>query len=167
MLRTERLLLRPWTAGDLADATALWGDAQVMRFLNKQGALTTAEIAARLAREIAALEQHGIQYWRASSGDDFVGCCGLKLTHVDGELVTEMGFHLVPAHWNKGYASEAARAVIAHAFEVRGVRELYAGHHPENHASRRVLERLGFRQLSERYYEPTGLMHPWYVRSQP
>lgn len=63
----------------------------------------------------------------------------------------------------RGYASEAARAAIAHAFGALGIRQLVAGHHPVNRASRQLLERLGFRYLSDDLYPPTGLRHPTYA----
>jgi hypothetical protein len=64
---------------------------------------------------------------------------------------------------SRGYASEAARTAIAHAFGALAIRQLVAGHHPENRASRRLLERLGFRYLSDDLYPPTGLHHPTYL----
>ncbi|MBI5518039.1 MAG: GNAT family N-acetyltransferase [Deltaproteobacteria bacterium] len=161
ILRTERLQLRPWTAADLDDARRLWGDPTVMALLG--GPLSPERIEERLARELASQAEHGLQYWRVQDGDAFVGCCGLKRTDdPDFGAVTELGFQLLPARFRRGYATEAARGVVAYAFERLGVPALYAGHHPENDASRGVLHKLGFVQVGERHYAPTGLMHPWY-----
>jgi len=44
---------------------------------------------------------------------------------------------------------------------------LFAGHHPENHASRRILSKLGFRLTHEEFYPPTGLLHPSYLLPRP
>ncbi len=165
MLRTDRLLIRPWKSEDLKDAARLWGDTQVMSLLGS--VLSPMAIAERLAREIASQEQHGIQYWKVLAGESFVGCCGLKLTDVDGTNVVEMGFHLVPSCWGKGYATEAARAVLTYAFRSMRVSRVFAGHHPQNDASQTVLRKLGFVQQGERFYPPTGLNHPWYVLVNP
>lgn len=96
--------------------------------------------------------------WPWRSGEIF-GCCGLR---PDADAL-ELGVHLRFEHWGRGYASEAARAAIAHAFGALAIRQLVAGHHPENRASRRLLERLGFRYLSDDLYPPTGLHHPTYL----
>jgi RimJ/RimL family protein N-acetyltransferase len=162
MIRTDRLVIRPWTASDLKDACTLWGDPEVMSLLG--GPLSSDLVEQRLAREIASQTEHGIQYWKVHASDAFVGCCGLKYTN-DPEFgsVTEMGFHLLPPHWGKGYATEASHAVAVHAFTDRRVSRLYAGHHPHNEASRGVLAKLGFEKIGMRFYAPTGLEHPWYV----
>jgi len=99
-------------------------------------------------------------------GGDFVGCCGLKPCPYEGTPEapeTELGFHLVPAMWGRGLASEAARTVIDHAFGTLGLARLYAGHHPDNRASGAVLRKVGFTFFRDVFYEPTGLMHPLYV----
>jgi RimJ/RimL family protein N-acetyltransferase len=160
MLRTGRLWLRPWSLADLDEAIRLWSDPRVMAFLG--GVLDRAAVVERLSRELDSQAAHGFQYWRVSAGDAFVGCAGLKRTDVDGSWVLEMGFHLVPEAWGQGYALELGRAIVAHAFDALGVDALYAGHHPQNRGSERVLAKLGFRRLGTRFYPPTGLDHPWY-----
>jgi RimJ/RimL family protein N-acetyltransferase len=158
-LRSDRLLFHPWTHADLDDAVALWGNAEVMAMLG--GVQSREHIVARLAREIDSQAQHGFQYWRLTDHGQFVGCCGLKLTDLeDSRRVVEMGFHLMPHAWGRGFATEASRAVLAHAFSFTD--EIYAGHHPENRASQNVLEKLRFTRIGERFWAPTGLMHPWY-----
>jgi len=62
---------------------------------------------------------------------------------------------------------EAARGVIRHAFGALGCRALFAGHHPQNTESMRLLEKLGFRHTHDELYPPTGLMHPSYLLQPP
>ena len=69
--------------------------------------------------------------------------------------------------WRRGYASEAAIAVISHAFIDIGAQVLYAGHHPENVASMELLKKLGFRYVRDEYFEPTGLNHLMYSLEKP
>jgi len=161
-LRTSRLGFGTWSGGDLALATSLWGDARVTRLIG--GPFSQRRIEERLALEISTQARHGFQYWplfRLADGAH-VGCAGLR--PVDGrEGVLELGFHLRPEHWGRGYATEAARAVIAYAFTTAAAAALVAGHHPQNHASRRVLLRLGFRHTHDAHYAPTGLDHPTYL----
>jgi len=155
---TARLAFRTWRDDDLPLARAIFGDVRVTALVG--GPFDEAQIAARLATEIAMERDHGVQYWPIFLHDDtHVGCCGLRPRREQLEL----GFYVVPAHWGCGYAIEAARATIAHAFGALGARELFAGHHPDNAASRALLEKLGFRYTHHELYAPTGREHPSYL----
>jgi RimJ/RimL family protein N-acetyltransferase len=162
-LRTERLGFRCWSPGDLALAMGLWSDPLVTRRIDSRGRLPAAAVAERLQAEITMNEQHGIQYWPifALATDEHVGCCGLR-PYDPLERIHEFGVHIRSACWGRGYAHEASRAVIDHAFDHLGARGLFAGHHPGNDASRRLLEKLGFRHTHDEFYPPTGLLHPSY-----
>ena len=74
----------------------------------------------------------------------------------------EIGFHFRPEFWGQRYASEAANAVIDYAFRVLKADKLFAGHNPNNVASRKTLLSLGFAYIGDEFYEPTGLQHPSY-----
>lgn len=71
--------------------------------------------------------------------------------------------HLLPNYWGKGYATEALNKVICHAFETLKVKNLFAGHNPNNIKSKKMLEKLGFNFIGAEYYIPTGLQHPSYL----
>jgi RimJ/RimL family protein N-acetyltransferase len=83
------------------------------------------------------------------------------------ERIYELGFHLRAEPWGRGLAEEAGRALIDFGFETIGAEALFAGHHPENQASRRTLVKLGFRLTHEEFYPPTGLLHPSYLLERP
>jgi len=70
--------------------------------------------------------------------------------------------HLIKEQWHKGNATEACSAVIEHAFHVLGADWLFAGHNPENLASKQLLRSLGFQYMHDEYFPMTGLMHPSY-----
>jgi RimJ/RimL family protein N-acetyltransferase len=110
------------------------------------------------------MSEHGIQYWPMFllATGDHVGCCGLHPKDLP-ERVYELGFHLRPKFWGGGFATEAARGVIHHAFDVLGAAALFAGHNPKNDASRLVLAKLGFVHTHDEFFAPTGLEHPSYV----
>jgi [ribosomal protein S5]-alanine N-acetyltransferase len=158
---------RRWSPEDFPFALSLWGDAEVTRLIGGGKAFSEEKICQRLATEAANHAAHGVQYWPIFQleDDDFVGCCGLRPFQLE-ERIFEMGFHLRPVHWRKGYAEEAGRAAAGYAFDKIGAKALFAGHHPENFRSGRVLEKLGFRYTHHRFYEPTGLMHPAYLLSR-
>jgi [ribosomal protein S5]-alanine N-acetyltransferase len=158
---TARLEFRVWRTADVALATKLWGDPRVMRFIG--GPYSHGEVLARLAREEVNDAAHGIQYWPVFVADTFAGCCGLKPHETEpGRRFREIGFQFLPEFWGAGYASEAARAVIAYAFDALDAAALFAGHHPENAASRALLARLGFTEIGTHFFARTGLQHPWH-----
>lgn len=123
-----------------------------------------ATIMARLRSEIASQREYSVQYWPIflRMGGDLVGCCGLHMRDA-AKKIYELGFHLRPAFWGKGFATEAALAVIAFGFSQMNASALFAGHHPENEGSRKTLLKLGFRKTHEELYAPTDLMHPAYL----
>lgn len=163
-LVSKRLGFRRWREGDLEIAGELWGDPEVTKLFDARGKWSQAEVEARLVNEIRTEKKYGVQYWPAFLRTDggFVGCCGLRPYDPAGGIY-EIGFHIRSNLWRRGYAREAAVAVIRHAFSVVKVNGLFAGHNPENYASRRLLEQLGFRYTHDEYYGPTGLNHPSYV----
>ncbi|MEW5870964.1 MAG: GNAT family N-acetyltransferase [Chloroflexota bacterium] len=163
-LRSPRLGFRRWQASDFHLALALWGDPQVTRLIDARGQLSPEQVQQRLEKEIATQQEYGVQYWPIfllESGEH-IGCCGLRPYDLPGQ-VYEIGFHIRSAHWRQGYAIEAARAVIDYAFRQLGAKALFAGHNPNNQASRALLLKLGFRYTHDEYYPPTGLQHPSYL----
>jgi RimJ/RimL family protein N-acetyltransferase len=157
---TTRLAFRAWRDDDLPLAQALWGDPRVAALVG--GPFDEHQVRARLDAELANQRDHGISYWPVAiaEGTD-VGCCGLK-PRDPARKVYELGFYLRADHWGHGFAVEAGRSVIAFAFDTLAAPALFAGHHPENHGSRRTLEKLGFRYTHHELYPPTGLEHPGY-----
>lgn len=129
-----------------------------MRFIG--GPYSRAEVQERVAREMACQQANGFQYWPVFllEGSEFAGCCGLRPYHLDEKIFT-LGFHFRPAFWGRGLAEEAGRTIIDYSFGTLGARKLFAGRHPENAGSHRVLEKLGFRRDGEALFARTGLLH--------
>jgi RimJ/RimL family protein N-acetyltransferase len=165
-LESQRLGFSHWSADDLSLALALWSDAEVTRFIG--GPFSRDRVQEKLDRELVFMSAHHVQYWPVFllSNGEHVGCAGLRPCKPE-EKIYELGFHLRPAYWGQGFALEAGRAVVAWAFNTLDARALFAGHHPSNAASRRVLEKLGFQFTHEEFYEPTGLLHLCYLLRHP
>ncbi|MFJ1757933.1 GNAT family N-acetyltransferase [Kitasatospora sp. NPDC088134] len=158
-LRTARLVLRRFTPADLPAVTALCGDPRVMRYLDDGRPVPAERVAAEVLpavlREYAELPE-GLGRWAVEADSRFLGWAALRpadsvgLEHgPNGGL--ELGYRLLPSTWGRGYATEAAAALLAAAFTER-----YAGRRAErvvattmtvNTASRRVLERIGLRHV--------------------
>jgi [ribosomal protein S5]-alanine N-acetyltransferase len=163
-LSSERLGFRIWTVEDLPLALGLWGDPEVTRLIDARGRLSEEQVRERLEREIATRDSHGVQYWPMFllATGEHIGCCGLR-PYDAAAGVYEIGVHVRAGHWGQGYAAEATRAVMAHAFGTLHVAGLFAGHNPGNDGSRHLLNKLGFRYTHNEYYPPTGLHHPSYL----
>jgi RimJ/RimL family protein N-acetyltransferase len=158
---TDRLVFRSWTDDDFELASALWGDPRVTALVSKVP-FDEAMVRERLRTETERERAHGYQYWPIfGRSGEHVGCCGLKPKELE-KNVLEIGFQLRHDAWGRGFATEASRSVIRHAFERLGATRIFAGHHPRNHASRHTLEKLGFRFSHDELYAPTGLLHPGY-----
>ncbi|MBX9567716.1 MAG: GNAT family N-acetyltransferase [Candidatus Obscuribacterales bacterium] len=163
-LCSERVGFRWWQPEDLELAMDLWGNAQVTRLFNKEP-LTEAQVARRLTQEIESAKRYQIQYWPiyCCREDTHIGCAGLRYY---AEGIAELGIHLKPEYWGRGFATEVGNRVIQHAFDNDLANALFAGHHPENKASRNVLIKLGFLGIPAQLYAPTDLFHPSYMLYQ-
>ena len=160
-LRTERIGFSKWNEDDIKLAELLWGDPEVTRYICADGIFSKNDILNRLAKEISNDVAFSVQYWPIFelTTNELIGCCGLRPYK---ENVYEIGFHLRPKFWGQGYAFEAANATIQYAFAKLKAEKLFAGHNPNNIASKKLLKKLGFTYTGDEYYEPTGLYHPSY-----
>lgn len=160
-LETQRIGFSKWSRNDESLAELLWGNPEVTRLICASGVFSREDIAKRLNTEIENDVSYGVQYWPIFElqAKELIGCCGLR-PHGDKEY--EIGFHLLPKFWGKGYAKEAANAAIDYAFSTLGAEKLFAGHNPKNIASKKLLGKLGFKYIGDEFYEPTGLYHPSY-----
>ena len=165
-LTSERLGFSHWLTSDMSLAHELWGNAEVTSLIG--GPFTAEQVEQRLNREIASMRANNVQYWPVFllESDQHAGCAGLRPYRLD-QQVYELGFHFRPEYWGRGLAQEAGRAVIAFAFEQTGASALFAGHHPANSQSSRVLAKLGFQFTHEEFYPPTGLKHLSYLLTRP
>ena len=141
-IETERLILREWRHEDLDPYAAFVGDERAMRFLGGE----TRDRAAAW-REMAILVGHwamrGHGFWAVEekATGEFVGRVGVW--EPEGWPATEIGWSIMPDHWRKGFATEAARASAKWAFETLGLPSIVSLIDPENVASIGVAKKLG------------------------
>jgi ribosomal-protein-alanine N-acetyltransferase len=144
VIETERLILRQWRDADKAPFAALNADPAVMQFM--PSALTREQSDALVDRFSAMLEAEGMTFYAVEerSSGDFVGAVGLfPVGHLPFAPAVEIGWRLGVDSWGKGYASEAARAALAQAFDSLGLDEIVAYTAAPNLRSQRVMERIG------------------------
>src|ERR1700685_334454 len=142
-LVTERLRLRPVRSEDLDAVTALGADERVMTWVG--GTLTAEMSVAWLERQLRHWRNHQFGPFAVECDGTFVGFVGLSRADFDAGFIPgiEVAWRLVFDQWGKGYATEAARAVIGDAFGRLGLNEVVAVTTPKNTRSRRVMDRLG------------------------
>ena len=138
---------------DLGPMHEVYADREVMRYLGDNAYSQSVEDSERrLQRLIDHQERHGFSFWAVTDRDSgsVLGDAGLVLLAHRGPEV-ELGFRLAKPYWGRGYATEAARAWIAHGFDELELDRIVAVTHPENAASQRVLEKVGmtFTGMSE------------------
>ena len=146
ILATPRLVLAPWTEQDLAPFAALNADPEVMRYFPKT--LTTEESNALVDRLRSMWAEHGygLSAVRRRQDDAFIGMVGIQKVLNPGypfAPAVEVGWRLAKAFWRQGYASEAARAALAHGFDVLDLNEIVAFTAVNNQPSRAVMTSLG------------------------
>jgi RimJ/RimL family protein N-acetyltransferase len=148
VLRTARLILRPWREADRDAFAALNADPRVMEYFPSP--LSRAESDAGAVRITAHFEAQGFGFWAAEvvGGAPFIGFIGLAVPSFVAHFTpcTEIGWRLAHDAWGLGYATEGARAVVQFAFETLGRQEIVAMTAPANRRSRRVMEKLGMRR---------------------
>ena len=163
-LTSKRLGFRLWKNDDFQLAKNLWGNYEVSKFIDSRGKLNNAQISDKIEKEIESQKAYGIQYWPIFliSNNEHIGCCGLRPYDTD-KRINEIGVHIIPDYWRKGFATEAINTVTEYAFNKLKVTALFAGHNPVNNSSRNLLLKLGFRYTHDEFYPPTGLNHPSYL----
>ncbi len=142
---TPRLLIRPVRLGD---ADALWerrNDPEVARYQNWEIPYPRSRVDELVAGVMAIDGPANDEWWMATIADpDTDTPIGDLALHLSWESRTaEIGYTLAREHWGKGYAVEAAAALVKYLFEVVGVTRVFGMLHPDNSASAMVLERLG------------------------
>jgi RimJ/RimL family protein N-acetyltransferase len=138
VLETERLVLRSPRRSDVKAIVRLVSDRRVAENTARIPHPYGIEDAERF---IAAVNrQDGEATFAITRGADLIGVCGVE----PRETAPEIGYWLGAPYWGRGFATEAVRAVIDHAFGTLGHDTLQAGARIGNPASRRVLEKCGF-----------------------
>ncbi len=149
-MQTSRLTLRRFSPADAPDLSRVWSDPEVFRYLPFSQPRTPEQAG----RSIAFFEDHWAQYsygvWAVldKTSGEFLGYCGLRYLEEVSEVEVLYGFAQLA--WGKGIATEAAKAAVDFGFAA-GLQKIIALAVPENIASRRVMEKLGMKQVGQKH----------------
>lgn len=153
-LSTERLVLRPFCLDDVDALHSLWADREVRRYLFDGEVQARESVVEMVETSVAGFEEVGYGFFslrRRQAPTDIMGFSGFR--PFDEVGVVEMLFAVEPAHWGRGYATEASREVLRYGFEQCDLRRVVATTDTPNQRSVRVLQRLGlfFEKRRERH----------------
>lgn len=156
VLRSERLVLRPWQVEDAAFQRRLWmeRDDRVprQRRISADGHPTLAEIRAWI-RASPPRPAPGLLVVEDGSARLPMGYCGLVENSVGHPEEPELAFEFLRQFWGRGFATEASRVIVDRASDI-GYAHLAATVRQWNTASFHVLGKLGFRDTGEREHDP-------------
>ncbi|OWO96286.1 GNAT family N-acetyltransferase [Rhizobium esperanzae] len=140
---TARLQLRTPVAGDFHFLTELFSRPELVAHRPMPRPDSPEESAARLSRDIGHWKDHGFGRWAVEAAGALIGFGGVTLSKEFGGL--NLSYHLQPASWGQGYATELVRETLAFAFDELHAERVIGLVRPINAASSRILEKCGFR----------------------
>jgi RimJ/RimL family protein N-acetyltransferase len=145
MIETERLILRPWRDADRDPFYRITSDSRVMEFF--PSTLNREQSDGLVDRCQAHYREHGFTFFAVElrGTGELIGFIGLARTPFEAHFTpcVEIGWRLGFEYWNRGLATEGARAALQYAFEELKLTEVVALTVPANVRSRRVMEKLG------------------------
>lgn len=156
VLRTDRLLLVPLADRHLDLEVELDADPEVLRYITGRARSRDEVVASHAERMALAARVDGLGYWMAfeSEREDDAGFAGLMMLppahgpdQPDDPAVAELGYRLPRRCWRRGLATEASRALLAHAFDTVGQQRVIAQTMAVNAGSRGVMTAVGMRHV--------------------
>ena len=164
LFETERIHLRRWEDDDRAPFARMNGDPMIMEYMPRP--LTEADSNRLVDRFIQHYDKHGYGLYVLERKEDgaFMGFTGLQKVPFKAAFTpaTEIAWRLDYAFWGKGYASEAAKAVLAHGFDAQGLDEIVAFTVHDNVRSIGVMENVGMSRVKGGAFDYPGMAkdHP-------
>lgn len=146
IFETERLVLRRMTADDAEFICKLVNEPSFLRFIGDKGVRNEADAVQYIQNgPVANYQRFGFGQYVVELKNERVpiGMCGL--TRKDALPAPDVGFAFLPEFWSKGYAFEAASAVMTYSRNVLGLRKLVAVTLPDNESSIKLLEKIGLK----------------------
>lgn len=145
IIETPRLRLRRWREADLEPLIRMNADPQVMRFFPEAySEERTRQFYSAVQDEFSQFG-YGLYAAEEKSGGRFMGFIGFHHANFEADFCpcVEIGWRLDKQFWNKGYATEGARACLEYGFGKLGLDEVYSFTAVINTQSRRVMQKLG------------------------
>lgn len=142
-ITTARLRFRPFTRDDVDDLHLLWNDPAVRKYLWDDEIVPRQRVESIVENNLSSFTAHGFGLWAVSflEVDEVIGFSGFWNFHESPKLELIFGFR--PAHWNRGFATEAVSAMLRYGFEELSFLRIEGSTDAANESSSRVMERAG------------------------
>ena len=148
-ISTRRLVLRRWREEDIKPFAAVCRDPEVMRHIGSGATRTRAQALASIQTYEREWEEKGYGLFAVErlKDDKFLGLTGLSDPTFLPEIMpaVELGWRFARHSWGSGYATEAAEAALDFGLVKLGIPEIVSIHQVDNHASSRIMQKLGMR----------------------
>ncbi|MGZ5008363.1 MAG: GNAT family N-acetyltransferase [Methylobacter sp.] len=144
-LQTARTVMRPFSEADAIEAFAWFGDPLVMKFTPHGPDTTFESTVERIKHYIDHQSKYGYAKWIILERNSMKPIGDAGPMYFPEYRSFELGYRLLPDYWNRGLATEVALTWALMRFRIPGLINLKAFAHPENIASIRVLEKVGFK----------------------
>jgi ribosomal-protein-alanine N-acetyltransferase len=150
---TPHLLIREIQPGDEQGLFTMDADPEVHRYLSNRPDTDLTHTRTTIASILQQYTDNGICRWAITDRHtgDFIGWTGFNLMReqVNGHInYYDFGYRLARRYWGRGIATEAGHAALHYGIHELGLKDIYAMTDVANAASRRLLERLGFRLIT-------------------
>ena len=156
-LQTERLKLRPFGLDDLSLAARIMRNPRIVFWRKTRVSLN--EIRAGIKRS-QKMNDWGLGWWLIFEAQTNRLVGSVMLQPLENTFEVEVGYHVLPEYWGRGYASEAARKIVAHGFDRLGLPNIRAVVLPRNRPSLRIVEKLGFSPRGTLFH--ANLLHRYF-----
>lgn len=166
LFETDRLRGRRLTRADAGAMLAVYGDGPAMRYVGDGSAADAAEIDAWIGVTLRNYDTRGYGMIALEHRADGVIAGFAGLVHPGGQLVPELKYAFQRSYWGAGLATEAAVAMLRWGHRSLGLEEIIATIHPDNAASRRVLEKVGMVFRGARL-DAQGEEEDWFASRRP
>ncbi len=163
VIETERLLLREYTHEDFPAVFEIFSDPETMQHYPRP--FDEKRTKNWIEWNLQNYKEYGFGLWAVvlKKTDDFIGDCGLTIQNIDGALLPEIGYHINKKYWQRGFGSEAARAVRDWAFEHTAYDCLYSYMKYTNIGSYSTAIAVGMKKIKEYPDEKNGISYAYAI----
>ncbi|MEO0842241.1 MAG: GNAT family N-acetyltransferase [Cyanobacteria bacterium J06643_5] len=146
ILQLDKFTMEPLQLSDLDSLTTIWSDPEVTKFLPSRGLpIPREKVEKALTSFVEHWQKRDYGIWKIveDAADKMIGYCGLRYLEELNEV--ELLYGLDKTHWGEGIATKAAKSSVKYGFEVANLDRIIALALPENEASKKVIEKTGFK----------------------
>lgn len=160
IIETNRLVLRELKIEDDSSLFQILSDEETMSYYPSTYDITG--VRKWIKKSIKSYTENNFGLWAVSlkENHEFIGQCGISLQNINGKIIPEIGYHINKAFWNKGYATESAKACLDYGFKNLNLSEIFIHTYVKNIPSQRVAEKIGMTKL----YVYEKLLMPYNIK---